>query len=128
MDLGHNIATGITLVAGKIVKNFGAATEAGPTTGMTIAASPGAVVLSPCQGRVGFAAPFRSYGKLIILECGHGDDFVLAGLGRLDAAIGQAMSKGEPLGRMGEGSPPVLYLELRRAGTPVDPAPFLALR
>jgi septal ring factor EnvC (AmiA/AmiB activator) len=84
------------------------------------------VVTAPCTGRVAFAAPFRSYGRLMIVECGRGYDFVLAGLDRLDAPVGHAVRRGEAVGRMPLGAgKPGLYLELRLDGRPVDPAPFL---
>jgi septal ring factor EnvC (AmiA/AmiB activator) len=85
------------------------------------------VVNSPCTGKIAFAAPFRSYGRLMIVECGKGYDFVLAGLDRLDAPVGRTIHRGDPIGRMptGGAKSPGLYLELRLNGRPVDPAPFL---
>jgi septal ring factor EnvC (AmiA/AmiB activator) len=118
-------------VAGRIVRAWGAPAEDGPATGVTFSTPPAAFVSSPCTGRVGFAAPFRSYGRLIIVECGGGYDFVLAGMDRLDAAVGAQVRAGEPVGRMPDFDPakggdrPGLYVELRRAGTAVDPMPFL---
>ncbi len=121
----------VALVAGRVVRGWGAPAEDGPATGITFGTAPGAFVSSPCTGRIGFAGPFRSYGRLIILECGGGFDFVLAGLDRLDAAIGTQVRAGEPVGRMPDFDPaksadrPGLYVELRRGGQPVDPMPFL---
>ena len=112
-------------VAGAVLHAYGSAAEDGPATGITYSAAPQAFVTSPCAGRVAFAAPFRSYGKLLILECGS-VDLVLAGLGRIDAAAGHATRQGEPLGRMPAApASPTLYVELRVHGQPVDPAPFL---
>ncbi len=112
--------------AGSVQRAFGAASEDGPATGITFATAPAAFVSSPCAGRVAFAAPFRSYGQLVILECGGGYDVVLAGLGRIDARPGHAMRPGEPVGRMPDTpARPSLYVELRSGGQPVDPAPFL---
>ena len=110
--------------AGKIIRAFGAAGDAGPASGITLQTPSGARVVSPCAGRVEFAAPFRSYGLLLIIACGGDSHVVLAGLDRLDAAAGQAVRAGEPVGvmpRTGGG----LYVELRRGGRPVDPAPYL---
>ena len=79
-----------------------------------------------------FAGPFRSFGLLLIVDCGGGYHFVLSGLDRLDAASGRRVAPGEPLGVMAGWDPrspggarPMLYLELRKDGEPVDPAPFL---
>jgi septal ring factor EnvC (AmiA/AmiB activator) len=120
-----------TLVAGRIVHAWGEATEDGTATGITYAAAPAAFVASPCMGRVGFAAPFRSYGKLMIIECGKGYDFVLAGMDRMDVPVGQSVRPGEPIGRMPDydaahaTEKPGLYVELRRNGAPIDPMPYL---
>ncbi len=124
---GLSQAVGRTPVAGAILRRYGAPAEDGPATGITFAAAAGAVVNSPCTGKIAFAAPFRSYGRLMIVECGKGYDFVLAGLDRLDAPVGRTIRRGDPIGRMPTGgtNSPGLYLELRLNGRPVDPAPFL---
>ncbi len=115
----------VTPVAGPVLRGFGAAAEDGPATGLTYEAAPGAYVSSPCTGRVAFAAPFRSYGQLLIVECGGGYDLVLAGLGTLATRPGHPTRAGEPLGRMPDTGKPALYVELRSQGRPIDPAPFL---
>jgi septal ring factor EnvC (AmiA/AmiB activator) len=122
-------------VAGSIVRGFGAATDAGPASGVSYQAPPNARVVAPCGGRVVFAGPFRSFGLLMILDCGGGYHFVLSGLDRLDAQVGQPVRPGEPVGVMPGWDPqnpgasrPMLYMELRRDGVPVNPAPFLRAR
>ncbi len=120
--LGHG--AWVAPASGRLLRGFGAAGDAGPATGMTVQPPPGARVVSPCAGRAMFAAPFRSYGQLVIVDCGGGSDVVLAGLGRLDVAAGQAVQRGEPVGVMaGQGG--TLYVELRRGGQAIDPAPYL---
>lgn len=117
-------------VEGNIVHSWGEPTEAGPATGISYHAAPAARVVSPCGGRVAFAAPFRSYGLLLIVDCGGGYHAVLAGFEHLDANVGQSVRQGEPVGVMptwepGSGSRPSLYIELRHQGQPVNPAPWL---
>jgi septal ring factor EnvC (AmiA/AmiB activator) len=75
-----------------------------------------------------YAAPFRSYGLLLIVDCGGGYHFVLAGLDRLDASAGQRLLAGEPVGVLGGGDGASLYVELRRNGQPIDPRPWFAAR
>ena len=110
-------------VAGRLLRDWGDDTAAGPSRGVTYATLPGARVVSPCTGRTAFAGTFRSYGQLLIVDCGGGYHFVLAGLDRLDASTGQRVLAGEPVGLLdGDGSgKATLYVELRRNGQPVDP-------
>ena len=121
-------------VAGAVVRGWGDRTEAGPAMGVSYRAPPGARVVAPCAGRVAFAGPFRSFGVLLILDCGGGYHFVLAGFERLDMAVGVSVRQGEPVGVMPQWDPavagvrPSLYVELRREGQAVNPAPFLRVR
>lgn len=118
-------ASGGLPVAGALLRDFNAPGEGGPSRGLTFAAQPGARVTAPCTGSVAFAAPFRSYGRMVILDCGGGQHLVLAGMERLDVAAGQRLRSGEPVGVL-PGSPrPTLYMELRRRGEAVDPRPWL---
>jgi septal ring factor EnvC (AmiA/AmiB activator) len=116
-----------------VVREFGAEGEGGPAQGVTFQAAAGARVVSPCAGRVVFGAPFRSYGLLLIVDCGSGYHFVLGGLDRLDTAPGQKLLAGEPVGQLGTGAPDargraMLYLELRHHGQPVDPRGWFSAR
>jgi septal ring factor EnvC (AmiA/AmiB activator) len=118
-------------VIGVVVKGWGEQTDGGPASGLSYHAPPGAHVTSPCGGRVVFAQNFRSYGLLLIVDCGGGYHVVLAGFERLDVKLGQSLLAGEPVGVMPNWEPgatakrPALYVELRHDGTPVNPAPWL---
>jgi murein hydrolase activator len=118
-------------VIGSVTRAWGQPTEAGPAAGLTLRPPPGARVIAPCSGQVVFAAPFRSYGKLLILDCGGGVSVILAGFDRLDGKLGEAVRVGDPIGVMPDWTPgaggkrPELYLELRRHGEPVDPQPWM---
>jgi len=117
-------------VAGTVFRSWGDPTDAGPATGISYHAAPSARVVSPCTGRVSFAEQFRSYGLLLILDCGGGYHAVLAGFERLDVKAGQDLRAGEPVGVMpgwdpGAGNRPSLYIELRHGEQPVNPAPWL---
>ncbi|MDR3532591.1 MAG: peptidoglycan DD-metalloendopeptidase family protein [Rhodopila sp.] len=118
-------------VIGVVVKGWGDQTDGGPATGVSYHAPPGAHVISPCGGRVVFADSFRSYGLLLIVDCGGGYHIVLSGFDRLDVKLGQSLVAGEPVGVMPTWEPgstahrPALYVELRHDGQPVNPAPWL---
>ena len=122
-------------------RDFGAPDANGGTErGISIATRPGAQVTAPCDGWVVYAAPYRSYGKLLILNAGGGYHVVLAGMERISVDIGQFVLTGEPVAVMGSGpqvasamltgaagsSPPMLYIEFRKDGSPVDPNPWWA--
>ena len=122
-------------------RDFGAADGNGGTErGISIATRPGAQVTAPCDGWVVYAAPYRSYGKLLILNAGGGYHVVLAGMERISVDIGQFVLTGEPVAVMGSGpqvasamltgaagsSQPMLYIEFRKDGSPVDPNPWWA--
>lgn len=116
---------------GRIVGRYGQAMASGLTRkGITLQTAPGAQVVAPYGGRVVFAGKFRGYGQLLIIEHTEGYHSLLSGLARIDSAIGQEVVAGEPVGVMGrpDNRKPVLYVELRRNGRPINPLPWLAAR
>jgi septal ring factor EnvC (AmiA/AmiB activator) len=109
----------------------------GVEKGISIATREGAQVTSPCDAWVVYAGPFRSYGQLLILNAGGGYHVVLAGMERISVDPGQFVLTGEPVAVMGSGahiaaavptgaSQPVLYVEFRKDGVPVDSGPWWA--
>jgi len=125
-------------VAGVKMREFGAPDGLGGTEkGISIATRAGAQVTAPCDGWVAYAAPYRSYGQLLILNAGDGYLVLLAGMDHNSVEVGQFVLTGEPIAVMGSGPQvasavatgarqPVLYVEFRKDGTPVDPAPWWA--
>lgn len=125
-------------VQGEKLKQFGQDNGLGGTLdGLAIATAADSRVISPVDGRVEFAGPFRSYGQLLILNVGEGYLVLLAGMNQISAEIGQSIRAGEPLGQMGKGpssvaligsetnnAQPVLYIEFRKNNDPVDPSPW----
>lgn len=115
---------------GRLTGLYGQPLEGGLTRkGLSIETRDGANVIAPFDGKVVFAGPFRGYGQLLIIDHGEGYHSLLAGLGRIDAAMGQPVLAGEPVAVMdnGEGKPE-LYVEFRRDNQPINPLPWLASR
>ncbi|RST85240.1 hypothetical protein EJC49_16750 [Aquibium carbonis] len=128
-------------VSGRVVRRFGEPDSVGGRMmGDTVQTQSGSIVTSPADGTVLYAGAFRSYGQLLILDAGGGYHIVLAGMDRINVALGQSVLSGEPLGTMGEtrlasvmafGSTdtnPELYVEFRKDAKPVDPSPWWAER
>jgi septal ring factor EnvC (AmiA/AmiB activator) len=125
-------------VNGVKLKEFGAPDASGGSEkGISIATRAGAQVTAPADGWVVYAGPFRSYGQLLILNVGGGYHVLLAGMDRISVDLGQFVLTGEPVAVMGNGShiaailatgssQPVLYVEFRKDGVPVDPGPWWA--
>ena len=115
---------------GDVIVPFGAATKHGThSKGLVIATPSEAIVKSPVAGVVLFAGAYRSYGQIVIIDaCAH--DVLLAGLTQIDVPAGGSLGLGQPLGAMAKtsGDAPVLYIEARRDGRPIDPAPLLGQR
>ena len=125
-------------VNGRKIRDFGGSDGAGGIErGISLAAKAGAQVTTPCDGWVVYAGPFRSYGQLLILNAGGGYHVLIAGMERISVNIGQFVLTGEPVATMGStsqvasilattASQPVLYVEFRKDGTPIDSGPWWA--
>lgn len=107
-------------VAGRLVAGFGAATPTGPSKGIALATAAAAQVVSPAAGRVAFAGPYRGYGSIVIIEHDGGWTTLVTNLGSIAALTGEKVVQGSPIGTTGPGRP-VLGVELRRDGAPVNP-------
>jgi septal ring factor EnvC (AmiA/AmiB activator) len=129
-------------VNGTRIREFGVPDRLGGTEkGISIASRAAAQVIAPCDSWVVYAGPFRNYGQVLILNAGGGYHVVLSGMDRISVNVGQFVLTGEPVAVM-SGAPatkaqvtaapaasperPVLYVEFRKDGTPIDPGPWWA--
>ncbi|HEX4506418.1 MAG TPA: peptidoglycan DD-metalloendopeptidase family protein [Alphaproteobacteria bacterium] len=121
---GHYTAAAGLPVNGQVKIRFGQNDGLGTTShGVTVIARPGATVTAPATGTVRFAGPFRGYREILILEHPGGYLSLIAGMSRVNAAVGAQVTAGEPIGTMDDraGASPELYYELRRNGQFIDP-------
>lgn len=120
---------------GRRVLSFNEKTQyGGQSKGMVLETRNFAQVVSPCDGWVVYAGEFRSYGQLLIINAGDGYHVLLAGMSHIDVEPGQFVLTAEPVGTMSSGSKtptqpaasgsPVLYVEFRKDGRPIDPDPW----
>ena len=126
-------------VNGVKIRDYGTPDGAGGAEkGLSITTRAGAQVTAPADGWVVYAGPFRSYGHLLILNAGGGYHVLLAGMERISVDLGQFVLTGEPVATMGNAShiaaiiatgssQPVLYVEFRKDGAPIDPGPWWAV-
>ena len=99
--------------------------------GLWFEAAGGAQVVAPTDSEIIFAGPYQKFGQVLLLEIAGGYHLLLAGLDRIDAKIGDAVLAGEPIGvipggNVAGGGTVRLYLELRRDGERIDPAPWMS--
>ncbi|WP_375462853.1 murein hydrolase activator EnvC family protein [uncultured Methylobacterium sp.] len=125
-------------VSGRLVHGFNQPDgNGGMTRGLSFVTRAKAVVAAPADGWVSFAGPFRSYGRLLIINAGDGYYLVLAGMDQTSVEVGQFVLAGEPVGNMGEGraagpatngdgGDPILYVEFKKDGGSIDPEPWWA--
>jgi septal ring factor EnvC (AmiA/AmiB activator) len=122
---------------GRRALSFGDRTQyGGQSKGLVLETRAGAQITSPCDGWIVYAGEFRSYGQLLIINAGDGYHILLAGLSQIDVQPGQFVLAAEPVGTMGGATKPnssaaqvgapVLYVEFRKDGLPIDPDPWWA--
>ena len=116
-------------VRGRVAGGFGEISDAGVRgRGVARGRPAGAAVVAPAAGTVRYAAPFRGYGGIVILDHGEGWTSLVTGLGGIAVHSGERVETGAVLGRAGGGrggAAPRVTVELRRDGRPMDIAALL---
>ncbi len=113
-------------VEGPVLRPFGRERDAQLGTwtvrqGVVFASAAGSAVGAIAPGSVIFAGPFRSYGKVVIVDHGGGFFSVYGELAEIVKEKGDAVRSGEKLASAGER----VYLEVRRGAEALDPAEWL---
>ncbi|MEH1897475.1 MAG: peptidoglycan DD-metalloendopeptidase family protein [Nostoc sp.] len=96
--------------------------------GLDFAASYGSKIRAADSGRVIFAGWYGGYGRAVIIDHGNGMTTLYGHTSELYVTEGQAVERGQAIGAVGStgfSTGPHLHFEVRRNGTPVDPANYL---
>jgi septal ring factor EnvC (AmiA/AmiB activator) len=112
-------------VQGRLVAGVGEISDGGVhARGLTFETAAAAPVIAPAAGRIVYAAPFRGYGNVVIIDHGRGWMTVLTDLAAAEVHGGDAVARGTLIGRAGSGSPHIT-VELRRNGRPLPVAQLI---
>ncbi|HEU5361483.1 MAG TPA: peptidoglycan DD-metalloendopeptidase family protein [Candidatus Deferrimicrobiaceae bacterium] len=97
--------------------------------GVEIEASSGSPIRAIGRGNVVFSGTVSGFGKVLIIQHGTGLFSVYGKAESFTVAQGQVVAPGQNIGRLPESSDgkSVLYLELRAAGTAIDPTAVVPL-
>lgn len=113
-------------VRGRLVTGFDAVSDVGVRSrGLTFAVAPDARVVAPAAGIVRYARAFRGYGRIVILDHGDGWTTLLTGLADTGVRPGARVAAGSRIGTVPGGEDPLITVELRRRGRPVDAAALI---
>ncbi|MBD2292789.1 peptidoglycan DD-metalloendopeptidase family protein [Anabaena sphaerica FACHB-251] len=96
--------------------------------GLDFAASYGSTIRSADSGTVIFAGWYGGYGQAVIIDHGKGITTLYGHCSQLYVSEGQSVQKGQAIaavGSTGLSTGPHLHFEVRRNGSPVDPADYL---
>lgn len=113
-------------VSGIIRSSFHDKDEYGAkSNGIVIEGSPDGLVIAPMGGKIQFIGAFKRFSNIVIIEHNGGYHSLIAGLGKINAVMGDHVKSGEPIGLLPNStliSRPKLYYELRKDASPVDPS------
>ena len=119
-------------VSGIIRVSYGQRDSIGAkSSGLSIEALAGTIVVAPLGGVVRYGGPFRGYGNIVIIAHKGGYYSLLAGLDKISVHEGETIVSGEPIAILENDSDAnpskpaarkTLYYELRYGGQPVNPS------
>ncbi|MCC6521437.1 MAG: peptidoglycan DD-metalloendopeptidase family protein [Polyangiaceae bacterium] len=97
--------------------------------GLEFATDGDATVRAIFPGRVVFSDTYADFGRTVIVDHGDGYFSVYAGLGRSEALVGESVAERGTVGWLVRVGPvaPVLYFEIRKGKSTLDPGPWLGL-
>ncbi len=96
--------------------------------GLDFGAEYGSLIRAADNGVVISAGWTGGYGNAVIIDHGNGISTLYGHTSQIFVTLGQVVQKGQPIaavGSTGLSTGPHLHFEVRQAGEPVDPVPFL---
>jgi len=124
-------------VSGSLTRRFGEPDDiGGRMQGVVISTRSGEIVTAPADGWIAFAGAYRSFERLLIINAGDDYYVMMSGMENVTVDVGQFVLAGEPVAMMGarasvspamglvDAEGPVLYVEFRKDGGAIDPAPW----
>jgi murein hydrolase activator len=97
-------------------------------SGIHIKTSSGSSVTAVAEGKVVYAAEFKGYGQLVVINHGGGYHTLYGNLAKIFSANGAIIKEKETIGEVGESATlgsSGLYFEIRYKGKPLDPQQWL---
>lgn len=97
-------------------------------TGMDFAAGYGSTIRAADSGTVLYSGWYGGYGKTVIINHGKGITTLYGHSSKLYVQAGESVKRGQPIsaiGSTGLSTGPHLHFEVRKNGTPVNPANYL---
>ena len=107
-------------VDGKTIRPYGNGND-----GIDLAAAPGTAVRAADNGKVALIS--RSVGQSTIVLVRHDDNIYTVYSNVTDVPVkkGDSVKRGQPVGKVAEGSPGFVHFEVRRGTKATDPGPFI---
>lgn len=96
--------------------------------GVDMPASTGTPIAAAASGVVVFSGRMNGYGNVVVIDHGGGMSTLYAHCSARLVSEGQSVSQGQTIARVGAtglATGPHLHFEIRRNGTPINPASFL---
>lgn len=129
-----NVVPSMWPVNGQITSRFGDRSdplngEGGFHAGVDLTATMGTPVYAAADGIVAAAQYSGRYGRLILIDHGHGMTTLYAHLSKFEIVPGEEVRRGQLIGSSGASgrvSGPHLHFEVRQGGSPVNPARYLS--
>lgn len=115
------------LNSGRITDYFGRYRLGSRHRGVDIGAPRGTAIYAAASGTVTTSSFNSSYGNYVVIEHSNGYSTLYAHASSLQARVGQQVSKGELIARVGSTGVSTgnhLHFEVRRYGTPINPLQF----